>query len=58
MKQQRLQLARMERARSSRAEVPMEIGVDSFVAATLDSSGRALEPAKHLSNLLEAIALG
>lgn len=36
----------------------MEIGVDSFVAATLDpGTGRALEPAQHLDNLLEAIAL-
>lgn len=36
----------------------MEIGVDSFVAATLDrTSGIAIEPARHLSELLEAIAL-
>src|ERR1700675_1596165 len=35
----------------------MEIGVDSFVAATIDSAGRAVDPAKHLSELLEAITL-
>jgi len=35
----------------------MEIGVDSFVAATVDASGRAVEPARHLSELLEAITL-
>src|SRR5437773_3440636 len=35
----------------------MEIGVDSFVAATVDASGRAVDPARHLSELLEAIAL-
>src|SRR5437773_7720355 len=35
----------------------MEIGVDSFVAATVDTSGRALDPARHLSELLEAITL-
>src|SRR6478609_8309474 len=35
----------------------MEIGVDSFVAATVDASGRAFEPARHLSELLEAITL-
>jgi probable LLM family oxidoreductase len=36
----------------------MQIGVDSFVAATIDpASGRALEPEKHLNNLIEAIAL-
>ena len=35
----------------------MEIGVDSFVAATVDAAGRAVEPARHLSELLEAIAL-
>jgi probable LLM family oxidoreductase len=35
----------------------MEIGVDSFIAATVDASGRAVDPARHLSELLEAIAL-
>src|ERR1700741_1194278 len=35
----------------------MEIGVDSFVATTVDASGRAVEPARHLSELLEAITL-
>src|SRR6202166_4568958 len=36
----------------------MEIGVDSFVAATVDRlTGRAVDPAKHLSELLEAITL-
>src|SRR6202162_1155119 len=35
----------------------MEIGVDSFVAATVDAAGRAVDPAKHLSELLEAITL-
>ncbi len=35
----------------------MEIGVDSFIAATLDAAGRAVEPARHLAELLEAIAL-
>jgi probable LLM family oxidoreductase len=35
----------------------MQIGVDSFVAATVDAAGRAVDPAKHLSELLEAIAL-
>jgi probable LLM family oxidoreductase len=35
----------------------MEIGVDSFVAATVDATGRAVEPARHLSELLEAITL-
>src|SRR5438552_18580124 len=35
----------------------MEIGVDSFVAATIDAAGRALDPARHLSELLEAITL-
>src|SRR5713101_2667687 len=36
----------------------MEIGVDSFVAATVDgAAGRAIDPAKHLSELLEAITL-
>src|ERR1700751_492189 len=35
----------------------MEIGVDSFVAATVDASGRAVDPARHLSELLEAITL-
>ena len=35
----------------------MEIGVDSFVAATVDAAGRAVDPARHLSDLLEAITL-
>src|SRR5439155_17366920 len=35
----------------------MEIGVDSFVAATVDGSGRAVDPARHLNELLEAITL-
>ena len=36
---------------------PMEIGIDSFVAATVDTSGRAVDPARHFSELLEAITL-
>jgi probable LLM family oxidoreductase len=36
---------------------PMQIGVDSFIAATLDAAGRAVDPARHLSELLEAITL-
>jgi probable LLM family oxidoreductase len=35
----------------------MQIGVDSFVAATVDAAGRAVDPAKHLSQLLEAMTL-
>src|SRR2546422_10300883 len=35
----------------------MQIGLDSFVAATVDTSGRAVDPARHLSELLEAITL-
>jgi len=35
----------------------MEIGVDSFVAATVDPAGRAVDPARHLSELLDAITL-
>ena len=35
----------------------MEIGVDSFVAATVDAAGRAVDTAKHLSELLEAVTL-
>ena len=36
----------------------MEIGVDSFVAATVDRvADRAVDPAKHLGDLLEAITL-
>jgi len=36
----------------------MEIGIDSFVAATIDpKTGRASEPARHLKELLEAITL-
>ncbi|HEV3393661.1 MAG TPA: LLM class flavin-dependent oxidoreductase [Chthoniobacterales bacterium] len=36
---------------------PIEIGVDSFVAATVDAGGRAVDPARQLSELLEAITL-
>ena len=35
----------------------MQIGVDSFVAATVDAAGRAIDPAKNISELLEAITL-
>jgi probable LLM family oxidoreductase len=36
----------------------MQIGVDSFVAATVDRiAAKAIDPAKHLSELLEAITL-
>ena len=35
----------------------MQIGVDSFVAATVDAAGRAVDPAKNISELLEAITL-
>src|SRR6201982_2559277 len=35
----------------------MQIGIDSFVAATVDAAGRAVDPAQHLSELLEAITL-
>src|SRR5213595_4254406 len=35
----------------------MEIGVDSFVAATVDAAGRAVDPARHLTELVEAITL-
>ena len=35
----------------------MQIGIDSFVAATVDAAGRAVDPAKHLSELLEAMTL-
>ena len=35
----------------------MQIGIDSFVAATVDAGGRAVDPARHLSELLEAITL-
>ena len=36
----------------------MEIGIDSFVAATIDpKTGQAIEPARHLRELLEAISL-
>jgi probable LLM family oxidoreductase len=35
----------------------MQIGVDSFVAATVDAAGRAIDPVRHLSELLEAITL-
>jgi len=36
----------------------MEIGLDSFVAATIDpKTGQAIDPARHLNELLGAIAL-
>ena len=36
----------------------MEIGVDSFVAATIDpKTGQAIEPARHLNELLDAVTL-
>src|ERR1700688_1027888 len=35
----------------------MQIGVDSFVAATVDAAGRSVDPARHLRELLEAITL-
>jgi probable LLM family oxidoreductase len=35
----------------------MQIGVDSFVAATVDAAGRAIDPARHIRELLEAITL-
>jgi probable LLM family oxidoreductase len=36
----------------------MEIGLDSFVTATIDpKTGQAIEPARHLRELLDAIAL-
>ena len=36
----------------------MEIGLDSFVAATIDpKTGQAIEPARHLNELLDAITL-
>src|SRR6202162_4468245 len=35
----------------------MQIGIDSFVAATVDAAGQAVDPARHLSELLEAITL-
>src|SRR6185295_5279381 len=35
----------------------MEIGLDSFIAATLDPTGRAIDPARQLRELLEAITL-
>src|SRR6476660_9496262 len=36
----------------------MEIGVDSFAAATIDpKTGQAIEPARHLNELLDAIRL-
>src|SRR5947199_8046117 len=35
----------------------MQIGVDSFVAATVDAAGGAVDPARHLNELLEAIML-
>src|SRR5207247_10937464 len=33
----------------------MEIGVDSFVAAPVDAAGRAVDPARHLRELLAAL---
>ena len=45
-------------ARPSLNTSTMEIGVDSFVAATVDRlTGSAVDPAKNLSELLEAIKL-
>src|SRR5215467_3040789 len=36
----------------------MEIGIDSFIAATIDrKTGQAIEPARHLRELLDAITL-
>jgi hypothetical protein len=36
----------------------MEIGIDSFAAATIDpKTGQTIEPARHLRELLEAIGL-
>jgi probable LLM family oxidoreductase len=35
----------------------MQIGIDSFVAATVEAAGQAVDPARHLSELLEAITL-
>ena len=35
----------------------MQIGIDSFVAATVDAAGQAVDPGRHLSELLEAITL-
>src|SRR6266481_8902266 len=36
----------------------MEIGIDSFVAVTIDpKTGQAIEPARHLNELLDAITL-
>jgi alkanesulfonate monooxygenase SsuD/methylene tetrahydromethanopterin reductase-like flavin-dependent oxidoreductase (luciferase family) len=36
----------------------MEIGIDSFVAVTIDpKTGQAIEPARHLNELLDAIIL-
>jgi probable LLM family oxidoreductase len=36
----------------------MEIGIDSFIAATIDrKTGQAIEPVRHLRELLEAITL-
>ena len=36
----------------------MEIGLDSFVAATIDpKTGHAIEPARHLDELLDAVTL-
>src|SRR5438445_6810747 len=35
----------------------MQIGVDSFVAATVDAAGRAVDPADRMRDLLEAITL-
>jgi hypothetical protein len=36
----------------------MEVGIDSFIAATIDrKTGQAIEPVRHLRELLEAITL-
>ena len=35
----------------------MQIGIDSFVAATVDAAGQAVDPERHLSELLQAITL-
>jgi len=35
----------------------MEIGVESFIAATVDAAGRAVDPARHLSPLADEVGL-
>ena len=35
----------------------MQIGIDSFVAAAVDAAGQAVDPERHLSELLQAITL-